>query len=291
MAHDKLFSGKVAVVTGAGGTLCSVMARDLAARGAKVALLGRTAGKLAGVVEEIIAAGGEAVAVSADVTDLASVLAAEREVAARLGVCDLLVNGAGGNNPSAVTTIDRFSPEELAEKPPEGLRGFFNIDLEAFGGVLLANTTGTVIPCQVFGRGMVERGMAGHGGGAIVNIASMNSYRPLTRNAAYGMAKAGVINFTQWLAAYLGEAGVRVNAIAPGFFPNDRSRKILTDAAADDGLTDRGRNVMAHTPMRRFGEPAELLGALRWLLDDEAAGFVTGICVPVDGGFLATSGV
>jgi NAD(P)-dependent dehydrogenase (short-subunit alcohol dehydrogenase family) len=150
--------------------------------------------------------------------------------------------------------------------------------------VIRVNTMGTVIPCQTFGREMARRGH-----GAIVTFASMNSYRPLSRVPAYGMAKAGVVNFTQWLAAYLAPAGVRVNAIAPGFFINDRSRKILMDA--DGGLSARGQNVMSHTPMKRFGQAQDLFGTLSWLLDDERSGFVTGITVAVDGGFLASSGV
>jgi len=150
--------------------------------------------------------------------------------------------------------------------------------------VIKLNTIGTLIPCQMFGREMARQGR-----GAIVNFASMNSYRPLTKNLAYSLSKAGVVNLTQWLAAYLAPAGIRVNAVAPGFFANERSRKILL--TGDGGLTARGQNVMAHTPMKRFGEAQDLLGAVCWLLDDERAGFVTGITVAVDGGFSASSGV
>jgi NAD(P)-dependent dehydrogenase (short-subunit alcohol dehydrogenase family) len=200
------------------------------------------------------------------------------------GPCELLVNAAGGNQPQAVTSTTAFAPEELAADKPDTLRGFFNLDLDRFQSVIQANTLGTVIPCQVFGRQM-----AGRGQGAIVNFASMNSFRPLSRVPAYGMAKAAVVNFTQWLAVYLAPAGVRVNAVAPGFFVNERSRKILFDEQGE--LTGRGQNVMAHTPLARFGTPADLLGCVRWLLNAEAAAFVTGITVPVDGGFLASAGV
>jgi NAD(P)-dependent dehydrogenase (short-subunit alcohol dehydrogenase family) len=281
---DPDFQGKAAVVTGAGGTLCSAISRDLAALGAKVALVGRTAASLEKVAADIRAAGGAALVATADVTDRAAVESARDVIAKQLGPCDLLVNGAGGNQASAVTTLDRYEPRELDLPPGGDVRGFFNIDLARFEDVIRINTLGTVIPCQVFGRDMARRGR-----GAILNFASMNTYRPLTRNAAYSQAKAAVSNFTQWLAAYLAPAGVRVNAVAPGFFANERSRRILmTD---DGGLTERGKNVMHHTPMKRFGEPDDLLGTVRWLLDDSAAGFVTGITVPVDGGFTASSGV
>ncbi|HEX8199171.1 MAG TPA: SDR family NAD(P)-dependent oxidoreductase [Isosphaeraceae bacterium] len=280
---DPSFAGKTAVITGAGGTLGSAVARELARLGARVALLGRTAGPLRAVADAIAAAGGSALAVPVDVTDLDAVAAARVAIAGGLGPCDLLVNAAGGNQPDAVTGTTEFDPAEIAEEGGD-VRGFFHLDLARFRDVIEANTMGTVIPCQVFGRVL-----AGRGRGAIVNFASMNSYRPLSRVPAYGMAKAGIANFTQWLAAYLAPAGVRVNAVAPGFFLNDRSRKILLDDAG--GLTARGQNILAHTPLRRFGEPGDLLGCVCWLLDDARAGFVTGITVPVDGGFLASSGV
>jgi hypothetical protein len=164
------------------------------------------------------------------------------------------------------------------------MRGFFNLDPDRLLDVITVNTIGTIIPCQVFGRDMARQGR-----GAIVNFASMNSCRPLTKNLAYSLAKAGVVNLTQWLAVYLAPAGIRVNAVAPGFFTNERSRRILM--TEDGGLTPRGQNVMAHTPMKRFGEAPDLLGAVCWLLNDDEAGFVTGITVAVDGGFLASSGV
>jgi len=219
-----------------------------------------------------------------DVTDVAAVETARQRIAQQLGPCALLVNGAGGNRNDAVTTTTEFQPAEIADNLPEDMRGFFNLNPDCLLDVIKLNTIGTIIPCQVFGREMARQGR-----GAIVNFASMNSYRPLSRNLAYALSKASVVNLTQWLAAYLAPAGIRVNAVAPGFFANERSRKILM--AADGGLTARGQNVMAHTPMKRFGEAQDLLGAVCWLLDDEKSRFVTGITVPVDGGFLASSGV
>ncbi|MDX9867597.1 MAG: SDR family oxidoreductase [Kiritimatiellia bacterium] len=279
-----VFENQVAVVTGAGGTLCSVIAKELARRGAKVALLGRTMAKLERVAAEIAADGGTALALAADVTDAGAVEAARQAVAAQLGPCRFLLNGAGGNQTVATTTTTGFDAAELREARPEGMRGFFNLGLDAVASVVCANTLGTVIPSQVFGREM-----AACGRGVMLNFASMNSYRPLTRVPAYALAKAGIVNFTQWLAVYLAPAGIRVNAVAPGFFTNDRSRAILMKP--EGGLSARGENVMRHTPLGRFGEAGDLLGCVLWLLNDEQAAFVTGVTVPVDGGFLAASGV
>lgn len=282
--HPDIFTNKTAVVTGAGGTLCSVIAAEFARHGTRVALLGRTQSTLEAVASGIRAAGGTALPVACDVTDAAAVGRARETVTRELGACHFLVNGAGGNQPDAVTTLTEFSPEELAADRPAGQRGFFDLNLAKFDDVVRANTLGTVIPCQVFGREMAALGR-----GAILNFASMNSVRPLTRVPAYALAKAGIVNFTQWLAVYLAPASIRVNAVAPGFFVNERSRKILL--TPDGGLSARGEKVMAHTPLRRFGEPADLLGAVLWLLDDERAAFVTGQTVAVDGGFLASAGV
>lgn len=281
---DTCFDGKVAVITGAGGTLCSAIAKDLARQGAKVALLGRTMAALETVAAEIRAAGGIALPVACDVVDAAAVERACATVERELGVCHFLLNGAGGNQADAITTLTEFSPEELSPEKPANVRGFFNVDLARFDDVVRVNTLGTVIPCQVFGREMARLGR-----GSILNFASMNSYRPLTRVAAYAMAKAGIVSFTEWLSVYLAPARIRVNAVAPGFFVNERSRKILM--TPDGALTARGQNVMGHTPQKRFGEAHELLGAVCWLLDDERAGFVTGVTLPVDGGFLASAGV
>ncbi|HZH66826.1 MAG TPA: SDR family NAD(P)-dependent oxidoreductase [Flavisolibacter sp.] len=273
---------KVAVVTGAGGTLCSEMARNLAAQGYRVALLGRTLDKLKVVEEDIRATGGTAISVSVDVSDEASVIKANETIEKELGVCSVLINGAGGNQNEALTNITEYDERELLNDG--SVKGFFNLDMQVFQSVIDINTMGTVIPCTVFGRSM-----AGEKRGVIINVASMNSYRPLSKVGAYGMAKAGIANFTQWLAAYLAPAGIRVNAIAPGFFLNDRSRKIMFNE--DGSHTARAKSVLSHTPMKKFGEAPELIGCMNWLINDEAAGFVTGIVVPVDGGFLATAGI
>ena len=274
--------GKVAVVTGAGGTLCSEMARSLASQGYKVALLGRTIEKLKIVEEQIQNNGGIAVSISVDVSDRQSIISANEIIKEKLGICSVLINGAGGNQPDALTNITEFDERELEETPE--VKGFFNLDMDIFQNVINVNTMGTVIPSFVFGKEMAKQKE-----GVIINIASMNSYRPLSKVGAYGMAKAGIANFTQWLAGYLAPANIRVNAIAPGFFLNERSLKIMYNE--DGSQTDRAINVLGHTPMKRFGEASELIGCMNWLIDANAAAFVTGIVVPVDGGFLASSGV
>lgn len=275
---------KVAVVTGAGGTLCSEIAVMLAGKGCRVVLIGRTAEKLEKTAAAIREAGGVCRIEAGDVTDEARMKEIGAAVAAEWGPCRFLVNGAGGNNIKAMSTITEFDERELNGTLPEGDRGFMDIDIEAFSSVLLTNTVGTVIPSRVFGAQM-----ASAGGGSILNFASMNTYRPLTRVAAYAMSKAAIFNFTQWLANYYSTAKIRVNAVAPGFFVNERSVKYL--CTPDGGLSQRGKNVMQHTPMKRFGEARELLGCVEWLLDDDKAAFVNGITVPVDGGFLASTGV
>ena len=278
------FKDKVAVVTGAGGTLCGPIAVDLAKKGAKVVLIGRTASKLEATADEIAKVGGICRIDTASVTDEPAIQAIADKVAAEWGPCRFLVNGAGGNQPPAVADRLAFDPVELTGPMAEGKKGWWDVDLNVFESVLMTNTMGTVIPSRVFAKQM-----AAAGGGSIINFGSMNTYRPLTRVAAYAMSKAAIANWTQFLAQYLAPAKIRVNAIAPGFFVNDRSRKIL--CTPEGGLTARGEQVMAHTPAGRFGEATELLGCVEWLLNDEKAGFVTGITVPVDGGFLASAGV
>ncbi len=278
------WTGRVGVVTGAGGTLCSEIAEMLASRGVKVVLIGRTEEKLAKVADSIAKSGGVCRMEAGDVTDEKVMESIAEKVAAGWGPCRLLVNGAGGNNIQALTTNFTFDGMELSEEKPADMKGFFNLDMEVFDSVLRTNTLGTVIPCRVFGRQM-----AAAGGGSILNFASMNSYRPLTRVPAYAMSKAAIVNFTQWLATYLAPAGIRVNAVAPGFFVNERSVKYL--CTPDGGLSQRGKNVMQHTPMGRFGEPKDLSGTLLWLVDNGASGFVNGTVIPVDGGFAAFSGV
>ena len=278
------WQGKVAVVTGAGGTLCSVIAAFLAEKGMKVVLIGRTKEKLDKTAAVIQTHGGVYRIECADVNDVVALTDIAARVAAEWGPCRILVNGAGGNNINAMTTNTAYNPVEITSDKPEDMRGFFDLDMDVFANVLKTNTVGTVIPCQIFGKQM-----AAAGGGSILNFASMNTYRPLSRVSAYAMSKAAIANFTQWLAAYLAPANIRVNAVAPGFFVNERSIKYLR--TPDGGLSPRGENVMHHTPMQRFGEAQDLLGCVEWLLDDEKAAFVTGITVPVDGGFLSSTGI
>ena len=298
---------KVAVVTGAGGTLCSEIAIDLAKKGAKVVLIGRTAAKLEKTAAAIVAArnGQDARCPSAgvangqdarcpseyvriepaDVTDEKAIRAIADRVAAEWGPCRFLVNGAGGNNVKAMPTRLRYSEADLTPTADfDKDRGFWDIDMAAFESVLKINTLGTVIPSKVFGLQMAKAG-----GGSILNFGSMNTYRPLTRVAPYAMSKAAIANWTMFFAQYMAPAKVRVNAVAPGFFVNERSTQYLM--TPDGGFSPRGQQVIAHTPAGRFGEAPELLGCVNWLLDDSVAGFVTGITVPVDGGFLASAGV
>ena len=276
---------KVAVVTGAGGTLCSCIAIDLAEKGAKVVLIGRTASKLEKTAATIAAKGGVCRIEPADVTDEAAIQDIADRVLKEWGPCKILVNGAGGNNVKAMPSRLRYSEADLTPTTDfDKDRGFWDIDMAAFKSVLEINTIGTVIPSKVFGRQM-----AVSGGGSILNFGSMNTYRPLTRVAPYAMSKAAIANWTMFFAQYMAPAKVRVNAVAPGFFVNERSKQYLM--TPDGGFSPRGQQVIHHTPAGRFGEAPELLGCVEWLLDDEKAGFVTGITVPVDGGFLASAGV
>ncbi|MEM6845294.1 MAG: SDR family NAD(P)-dependent oxidoreductase [Bacteroidota bacterium] len=273
---------KVAVVTGAGGTLCSAMAKDLANQGYRVALVGRTLEKLKAVEEEIRTEDQIAISVTANVADEAAIRQAHETIKQELGTCSLLINGAGGNQNAALTNIPAYDERELLDD--DSVKGFFNLNMSVFQSVIDINTMGTVVPCFVFGRDMARQKQ-----GNIINFASMTSYRPITKVAAYAMAKNGIVSFTQWLAAYLAPANIRVNAIAPGFFLNDRSRQIMFNE--DGSRTERAQNIMRQTPMDRFGEASELLGCMNWLISEQNAGFVTGITVPVDGGFLSSPGV
>ncbi|MCS7242018.1 MAG: SDR family oxidoreductase [Candidatus Caldatribacterium sp.] len=273
------FTGKVAVITGGGGVLCGAFARALASYGAKVAVLDLNFEAAQKVVEDIVAQGGVAQAVQCDVLDYESVLKAAESVEKTFRGWDILINGAGGNHPRGTLSKEFFEPRDLDEK-----ESFFDLALDGFRFVFDLNLFGTIIPTQVFGRAMARRGK-----GVIINIASMASFRAITRVPAYAAAKAAVVSFTQWLAVYLGKSGVRVNAIAPGFFLTQQNYRLLV--AEDGTLTPRAQKILAHTPMGRLGEPKELIGTLLWLCDDEASGFVTGVVVPVDGGFLAYAGV
>ena len=272
-------NGKIAVVTGAGGVLCSEMARALAACGAKVALLGRTLEPLQAVAESIKAEGGVAAAYSANVLDRAALEAAKEKINAELGKVDILINGAGGNNPRATTDKEYYESGDI----DADTKSFFDLDDDGVQTVFNLNFSGTLIPTQVFAKDMLE------GGGNIINISSMNAYTPLTKIPAYSGAKAAINNFTQWLAVHFSRTGIRVNAIAPGFFSTKQNAALLWNA--DGTPTARTGKILAATPMGRFGTSDELLGALLYLVSDEAAGFVTGVVIPVDGGFSAYSGV
>ena len=272
--------GKVAVVTGGAGVLCSEFVRALAQCGAKVAILNRTLSKGEALAEEVRQNGGEAMAFSCNVTDTESVKAAHEAVLAAFGKCDILINGAGGNNPRANTDKEYF---ELGDMEA-ATKSFFDIDEAGFRFVMDLNFVGTLLPTQAFAQDMI-----GREGCTIINISSMNAYTPLTKIPAYSGAKAAISNFTQWLAVHFSRVGIRVNAIAPGFFLTDQNYSLMY---REDGTpTERSGKIVAGTPMGRFGKPEELLGALMFLVDEHAASFVTGVCIPVDGGFSAYSGV
>lgn len=273
-------NGKVAVVTGGAGVLCREFAKALALCGAKVAILNRTLSKAEKVVSEITELGGVAVAVQVDVTDAESVKAAHGTVLEKLGKCDILINGAGGNNPRATTDKEYFEIGDI----DADIKSFFDLGDEDMEFVFNLNFIGTLLPTQAFAKDMI-----GREGCTILNVSSMNAYTPLTKIPAYSGAKAAISNFTQWLAVHFSKVGIRVNAIAPGFFATEQNRTLLFN---DDGTpTARTGKILAATPMGRFGTPEELLGALLFLVDEKAASFVTGIVIPVDGGFSAYSGV
>lgn len=275
------FSGKTAVVTGGAGVLCREFCKALAACGAKVAVLNRTLSKAEALVEEIRADGGEALAVQVDVTDAASVQKAHEAVLAVYGKCDLLINGAGGNDPSATADDEFFSMDTMLDPAK---KSFFDLPESAFSKVFSLNIMGVLLPTQEFAKDMVERSA-----GNIINISSMNAFTPLTKIPAYSAAKSGVSNFTQWLAVHFAKTGIRCNAIAPGFFSTAQNEKLLWN---EDGTpTARTGKILAATPMDRFGVPGDLIGALLFLADENSSAFVTGVVLPVDGGFNAYSGV
>ena len=275
------FSGKVAVVTGGAGVLCSMFAKALALCGAKVAILDLAGDKAQALADEIKSEGGQAMGVSVNVLEAKSVEEAHQAVLSAFGPCDILVNGAGGNNAKA-TTDDEFF--DHTDSFLEGKKSFFDLDPAGFDFVFGLNLKGTLLPTQAFARDMAERSA-----GTIINISSMNAFTPLTKIPAYSAAKAAVSNFTKWLAVYFSHTGIRVNAIAPGFFSTQQNAKLLWN---EDGTpTARTNKILRNTPMERFGEAEELIGGLLFLLDDNASSFVTGTVLPIDGGFSAYSGV
>lgn len=275
--------GQVALVTGGGGVLCSTMAKALAQCGAKVAVADLKQENADRVAGEIKAAGGQAIGVACNVLDKASLEQANVIVEKELGAVSILVNGAGGNHPKGTTSREYLLPEDL-NQAVEGITTFYDLDPKGIEFVFNLNFLGTLLPTQVFTKSMAKAGA-----GVVINISSMNAFTPLTKIPAYSGAKAAVSNFTQWLAVHFSKVGVRVNAIAPGFFLTDQNRALLTKP--DGSLTARGNTIIAHTPMGKFGTSEDLVGVLLWLVSAEAAGFVTGTVIPVDGGFSAFSGV
>ncbi|MCD4751867.1 MAG: SDR family oxidoreductase [Anaerolineaceae bacterium] len=265
-------SGKTAVITGGAGVLGSMMSKGLSTEGVKVAILDIFLEQAQKLAEEINNNGGEAISIQCDVLDKASIETAAQQVLDTFGCIDILINGAGGNKKQAATGAET---------------SFFDLPDDALKWVFDLNIIGTILPSQVFGKHMAQQGY-----GSILNISSMNAFRPLTRIPAYSAAKAGVSNFTQWLAVHMAQeytSKIRVNAIAPGFFLTQQNRFLLTDEKTG-GLTPRGKSIIDQTPMGKFGDPEDLLGTIFWLLSD-ASSFITGIIVPIDGGFSAYSGV
>lgn len=274
-------SNKVCVITGAGGVLCSSFAKEMAKNGYSVALLDLNVDAAQAVADEIVADGGIAKAYKTNVLDKAIIEEVHEAVLKDLGECTVLINGAGGNNPRATTDHEMF---EEGDDTREDIKTFFNLDKSGFEFVFNLNIMGTLLPTQVFAKDMI-----GKEGCSIINISSMNAFTPLTKIPAYSSAKAGVSNFTQWLAVHFAKAGIRVNAIAPGFFVTAQNKALLFN---EDGTpTARTEKILRSTPMDRFGEADELLGALRFFTNANESGFVTGVVLPVDGGFSAYSGV
>jgi NAD(P)-dependent dehydrogenase (short-subunit alcohol dehydrogenase family) len=273
---------KVVVLTGAGGVLCSTLAHALSKQGHKIAVLDLKKEAADKVAQEIKAAGGIAIGIKANVLEKTSLVAAKNEVNNKLGSCDILINGAGGNHPLGTTSNTHLLEEDL-KNTTEGFKTFFDLDPSGIEFVFNLNFIGTLLPTQIFAKDMV-----GKKGCSILNISSMNAFTPLTKIPAYSGAKAAVSNFTQWLAVHFSKVGIRVNALAPGFFLTDQNKTLLTNE--DESLTQRGQQIIDQTPMGRYGNPEDLISTTLYLCD-EASSFVTGVVIPIDGGFSAYSGV
>ena len=279
--HSNL-KGRVAVVTGGGGVLCGGFAKDLARQGVKVAVLDLRLDAAQKVADEIVAEGFEAIGVACNVLEKESLQAARDEINAKIGKCDILINGAGGNHPSGNTTKEKFELCDL--DATEDVKTFFDLDPKGIEFVFNLNFLGTLLTTQVFAKDMV-----GNENATIINISSMNSYKPLTKIPAYSAAKAAISNFTQFMAVHFSEVGLRVNAIAPGFFSTNQNKALLYNE--DGSYAPRSEKIIGHTPLGRFGVPEDLTGTLLFLSDETYSKFVTGVIIPVDGGFSAYSGV
>ena len=272
-------TNKVVVVTGAGGVLCSMFAEALAKTGAKIALLDINEPAVKENADKIVKDGGIAKGYMCNVLDKASIEKAHADILADFGTCDILINGAGGNNPKATTDNEYFNADDIGK-----MKTFFDLDKEGVEFVFNLNFLGTLLPTQVFAQDMLEKDDA-----SIINISSMNAYTPLTKIPAYSGAKAAISNFTQWLSVHFSRTNIRCNAIAPGFFVTQQNEKLLF---TEDGKpTPRTDKILGSTPMGRFGKPEELIGALLFLVSKDAASFVNGVVIPIDGGFSAYSGV
>ena len=281
LPFDITLKDKVAVVTGGGGVLCSMFAKAIATCGAKVAILDLNEEAAKKVADEITADGGIAIGVAANVLSKESLEDAKKIVNEKLGKVDILLNGAGGNNPKGTTSNEYYNPKD---EDIEGVKTFYDLDPDGISFVFSLNFIGTFLPIQVFAHDMIGKKDA-----TIINISSMNAFTPLTKIPAYSGAKAAISNFTQWLAVHFSKVGIRVNAIAPGFFLTNQNKALLLDENGE--YTERSKKIISQTPMERFGETDELIGTLLWLLCYDASSFVNGVVVPVDGGFSAYSGV
>ena len=273
--------GKVAVVTGGTGVLCFEMAKSLAMCGAKVVLVGRNEEKLKEKSQQITDLGYEAIGISANVLDEKALKECKKTINDTYGTIDILVNGAGGNHPNGTTSEEYLTLDGIQN---ENIKSFYDLDVEGIKFVMDLNYIGTLLPTQVFSKDMVEKEEA-----VIINLSSMSAFNPLTKVMSYSGAKAAINNLTQWMAIHFSKTNIRVNAIAPGFFETQQNAKLLRDE--DGNLTARADKIISQTPMGRFGEAEELLGALLFLVDKKASGFINGIVLPVDGGFSAYSGV